>query len=249
MADYSNSAGMVRAAKRERTSQEVQNEKARRASQEELKAEKEKQKRYLGTEITDASFIKDPEQNVLVFPKELYKQILEIMCYQDVTDVLDEKSDAQLLIERLLAVPRSHKDIQILENLGIKKLYFEEFILNCGIDLDTIYTEIFILKNLFFTREEVLENFGSENSIPFYNPEVLIDADQNALESGFSISSRSKIANLPSEILTKSMEEKIDFVDQRFERLKLAVREDFFKRSMMANRSDNLRTLKPKGNV
>jgi hypothetical protein len=180
-------------------------------------------------EINDKMFVKQSitksgiKTTVLAFPESLHERVLKIMC--SVTESYRE------VVNFMLKNPTFHKDIQFLENNGIKQRNLAIMFYDCcGDDVEVFEITLFLFRYNFFSKEEILENLSSLEPIPFYNPEVLIDADSEVLDSGFSASDRSKTAKVPAEVLEKSMEERVAFVNDRFERLKVAVREDYLQR-------------------
>ena len=89
-----------------------------------------------------------------------------------------------------------------------------------------------------------MDNLSLDEPIPFFNSDVKIDLDSNVPGSGFSVSSKSKLYGIPDEIKTQGSDAINTYANERLERLKLAVREDYFIR-LKANEEGRKLTFKP----
>lgn len=197
-------------------------------------------------QFTDKMFVKipvfydDKTSLIDVVPETFHEEIVDIMCPM--------VGDIKNVVRTMLKVPYCAKMIQYLENEGIKKDCFSKFFYSCC-DEDTEIFDItlFMFKNNFFNIDEILDNLNHDEAIPFYNPNVVIDIDEENLNSGFSVKLKSKIALIPSKIRSGDTDVMINFVEERFNRLKAAVREDYFKRLQRSeNENTKLLDLRPK---
>lgn len=174
---------------------------------------------YLIEEITDAMFEQktiDDERILMVIPKEAQSAILNIMC-------AGGSDSVSTLIERMLEVPSSNKDIQLLESFGIKKQRLEKlFYSSCSGSVDCFDVFLFMLKNDFFSKEEILLNLDLPLPIPFYTPEIKVD--------GLSVINRNKLANIPEDKKALDIDAKKAYLLNRFALLKVAVKEDYLTR-------------------
>lgn len=140
-------------------------------------------------------------------------------------------TDLRILIFNMLASPASNKDIQLLSKFNIKNAFLGKFYNACCLKGSYVYDEevlnitLFMLRNNFFTIEEIEANLSLSEPIPFFKPGIVVD--------GLSVEKRSMIANMPDEIRKLPMEkieEKKAYCQARFVKLIEAVKEDFNKR-------------------
>ncbi|HOP65672.1 MAG TPA: hypothetical protein PLX66_01410 [Bacilli bacterium] len=183
-----------------------------------------------GTEITDDMFKK---QTYGAAEDAIAIEILPPDCHGEILNIMTNSGEStrEDIIQRMLDVPMRHKDIQFLENLGIKKGVLSTlFYRCCSEDINVFDVTLFIFKNHFFNSEEIIANLTSDTPIPFYNPEIKID--------GLSVENKSKLTNIPSEIISQGKDAIISYCVQRFESLKAAIRSDYFSRKAAINKEN-----------
>ncbi len=188
------------------------------------------------TEITDDMFelitIGEGEdaRQVPIIKEEFHLPVLKFMGALADTDLKN-------LILKMLYVPSSNKDIQLLSKFNIIQTFLSKFYNACClrgsyvIDEEVLSITLFMLRNNFFTIEEVEANLSLNEPIPFFKPGIVVD--------GLSVEKRSMYANRPVEVQKRPIEGpngQREYCENRFKNLKTAVKEDFNKR--LSNESD-----------